>query len=418
MREAEAWALENVSRFPAARRIIAERGKRTERTVGAAIDRLERAVDVVFKRFKNHPQHRLYAREAKRQMEIAQQYRWALAMSARRIPEAEARKHAANEEDRKDLLQAGLIGLMDAAKRFDPARGFRFATYAAWWVRARMTRALTPHAVTVPPHLNEKRMRLRKARAALEGMGTGWSIEDLARESGMPIETVEFLLRIPLTTVYLDQNTDDDAAIGRETRPIDALVDESQQDTADTLSSHADLQWLKGALDKISDREAKILDLVYGISSGRPMSLAAAGKRVNLSRERVRQICRSAIQNLRTMAVERQPVDPELIDYQGETHRISSNDILEIIGDEPMQMQQICLELTGHYDPRIRQRIYSHLSRLRAQGVIVQEGHSRNSLWRRARASDGQPGDGTVIELGPPATRAQNPEAAETHAGL
>lgn len=405
MREAEAWALDNVKRFPLARNVLAERGSRAEKTVGAHIDRLERAVDLVYERFKNHPKHRIYAREAMRQLKIAQKHRWELAMSARRIPEAEARKHAATEEDRQDLLQAGLIGLMDAAKRFDPARGFRFATYAAWWVRARMTRALTPHAVTVPPHLNEKRMRLRKAVASLESMGPGWSVDDLAQESGMPIDTVRFLLRIPLTTVYLDQNTDDNAPLGRETRPINALVDDSIEDTADTLASHHSLTWLKNAIDRLPEREALIIDLVYGISNGAPMSLAAAGKQVKLSRERVRQICRSAVQNLRTMASEKHSIDPSLLDYQGDVQRICNTDILELLGDEPLQMQDICLKLTGHYTPRIRQRIYSHLSRLRSQGVVIQEGHSRTSLWRRARPD----------EL-PPAANQAAPDSVELHA--
>lgn len=383
MREAEAWAEENVRRFAIGRKILSERTNRKEQTCGAHIDRLEKAVDRVFDRYKNHPKHKLYAREAKRQMKIAQEHRWNLAMSAKRIPRAEAKKHAATEEDRQDLLQAGLIGLMDAAKRFDPTRKLRFATYAAWWVRARMTRALTPHAVIIPPHLNEKRMRLKKAISNLNGLGPEWSIEDLCEESGMGRDVVEYLISLPLTTVYLDQKTDEEAPLGRETRMVDTLADDQQEDTADTLSTHADLTWLQNALDQLPEREAKLLDLVYGISSGEPMSLAAAGKQVKLSRERVRQICRSAIQNLRSIASERQNIDPDLLDYRGEAHRISSSDILEVLKQGPMQMQDICIKLTGHYDPRIRQRIYSHLSRLRDEGEVIQEGHSRSSQWRR-----------------------------------
>ena len=386
MREAEAWALENVSRFPIAKKVLTQRSNRKEKTVGASIDRLERAVEVVFERYKNHPKHRLYAREAMRQIKIAQRHRWELAMSAERIPIAEARKHASTEEDRQDLIQAGRIGLMDAAKRFDPARGFRFATYAAWWVRARMTRALTPHAVVVPPHLNEKRMRLRKAVAILNAIGPGWSHQDLAAESGMPLKVVRFILNTPLTTVYLDQNSDEDAPIGRESRPIDTLADKKLEDTADTLSEHEDLTWLRDALKQLPPREALLLDRVFGITDYSPMSLAAAGKleQVKLSRERVRQICRSAIQNLRTMATEQRAIDPELLDYQGEAHRLSSEEILALLttADGPLQMQEICMQLTGHYDPKIRQRVYSHLNSLRTQGLLIQEGHSHNSRWR------------------------------------
>lgn len=415
MREAEAWAIENLRHFPVAKQILEERGNRTEKTIGAHIDRLERAVALIFDRYKNHPRYKIYAREAKRQLEIAQQHRWNLAMSARRIPEAEARKHATTEEDRQDLLQAGLIGLMDAAKRYDPARGYRFATYAAWWVRARMTRALNPHAVTVPPHLNEKRMRLRKAIAILETSGSDWSNSDLAQESGMPEETIEFLLQIPLTTVYLDQNTDDDAPLGRETRPIDALIDDTNPDTADALSMHSDLEWLREAMSGLPERQATILDLVYGITSGSPMSLAAAGKKVHLSRERVRQICRNAIQTLRTMANKRTSVDPELIDYQGQVPDFTADDILDVICQQPMQMQQICLELTGHYTPHIRQRVYVQLSQLRNDGRVTQEGHSRHSLWRRVDNPDR--GRGNLMRSDAPSPGpAQRPQSTQATA--
>jgi RNA polymerase nonessential primary-like sigma factor len=384
MREAEARALELVRPFSEAKDALVKTSSRSEKTVAAHVDRLEAAVEAVYKAYRTHPTHGKTARQARSYVQVAREHRWNLAMSAKRIPRAEAKKHSLTEEDREDLYHVGIIGLMDAAKRFDPERGFRFTTYAAWWVRARMTRAITPYAVVMPPHLNEKRMRIRKAKRMLESMGSDWTMQDLVDESGMREEVIRKVLSVPMTTVYLDQSIDDDAMPGRETRLVEQMEDETLRDTDDVLSDHANEQWLTEALERLDPRERVIIEHFYGLQTGDSMSLSEAGRQIGISRERARQICASAIGKLQIIA--RRERRSHIIEQDSERKdpsRIFREDVLDAIDGTPMKIQDICTKICGDYTGKIRQRVYSHLARMRSEGIVVQEGSSRSATWRR-----------------------------------
>ncbi|MEO0603368.1 MAG: sigma-70 family RNA polymerase sigma factor, partial [Myxococcota bacterium] len=184
--------------------------KRAERTRAGMVDRLEEAVYEVWKQFRNHPKHKLSARTAKQAWAEAEAVRWELAMSGRRIAHGEARKLAGPFMDEADLVQEGYIGLLRAAKRFDPDRGIRFSTYARWWVRAQMTRAIdhTGRPVRLPGCAVEQTRNLRKAIKRFEDLGADYTVSDLADEVGIDKKRAEFLLSQG-QTVSLDQPVDD-----------------------------------------------------------------------------------------------------------------------------------------------------------------------------------------------------------------
>ena len=184
IRRAENRARDAIRGLEAAEDILSKRPERAERTRAGAVDRLESAVEAVWKISKDDQELRMRAREAKTAWAAAENLRWKLAMSGRRIAHGEARKLAGPFMDEEDLVQEGYIGLLRAAKRFDPDRGIRFSTYARWWVRAQMTRAIdhTGRPVRLPGCAVEQTRNLRKAIKRFDAAGLPYTISDLAQE--------------------------------------------------------------------------------------------------------------------------------------------------------------------------------------------------------------------------------------------
>ena len=210
IREAERTALDAVRGIAQADAILGSRPRRTERTRAGEVSRLEHAIAVVWAASKGEAALRDRARRAKAAWEEAENLRWNLAMSGRRIAHGEARKLAGPFMDEADLVQEGYIGLLRAAKRFDPERGIRFSTYARWWVRAQMTRAIdhTGRPVRLPGCAVEQTRNLRKAIKRFEDIGAEFNVGDLAGEVGIDKKRAEFLLSQG-QTVSLDQPVDD-----------------------------------------------------------------------------------------------------------------------------------------------------------------------------------------------------------------
>jgi len=298
---AERRAKEAIRGISVADDVIARRPKRAERTRAGMVDRLEEAVNEIWKHFRNEPRLKERAREAKQAWAEAEAIRWLLAMSGRRIAHGEARKLAGPFMDEADLVQEGYIGLLRAAKRFDPERGIRFSTYARWWVRAQMTRAIdhTGRPVRLPGCAVEQTRNLRKAIKRFEDIGAEFNVGDLAGEVGIDKKRAEFLLSQG-QTVSLDQPVDD----GPRARSLEHfLADESAEDADDEAIHAQEIRRMLHAFHHVlSDRHRYVLSRRYGLEDNQFRTLSQVGKGMNLSRERVRQIEREALMRLKEHA--------------------------------------------------------------------------------------------------------------------
>jgi RNA polymerase nonessential primary-like sigma factor len=302
IRAAEFRAREAIRNVPMAETELAKQPKRVERTRAGEVDRLESAIEATWKASREDSSIRDQARRAKQAWAEAEAIRWQLAMSGRRIAHGEARKLAGPFMDEADLVQEGYIGLLRAAKRFDPDRDIRFSTYARWWVRAQMTRAIdhTGRPVRLPGCAVEQTRNLRKAIKRFEDMGVDFKVSDLANEVGVDKKRAEFLLSQG-QTVSLDQPVDE----GPRSRSLEHfLADEQAVHPDDEAVNTQEIQRMLEAFDQVlTERHRYVLTRRYGLEDNQFRTLSQVGKGMNLSRERVRQIEREALIRLREQAL-------------------------------------------------------------------------------------------------------------------
>jgi RNA polymerase primary sigma factor len=197
-----------------------------------------------------------------------------------------------------DLIQEGNVGLLRAARKFDYKRGHKFSTYATWWIRQAVTRAIADHGRTirVPVHIGDQLNRLmRLSRELTQELNRQPSTEELAKYSGQPVEKIEQMLEYARIPVSLDKpvGEDGDSQLG------DFIEDEDSESPTDRVSQVLLREQLLEAIDALPPREQRILRLRYGFQDGQMYTLAEIGQRLGITRERVRQLEAQALGRLR-----------------------------------------------------------------------------------------------------------------------